>query len=253
MKILGVIFFTLFIATIVPLLISLAKPAMVAFWVKDRSKVTRKSVGTTYLIIWVCLFFAGVVCAINSDRDFSTPSEKEVNVDTANSQSNTIANVNTLKLSDNANTTPQISNYKPLGIKRSELIRKIKAFDNSLEMKKGVDIDGLENYVGEDNYNNNLQIIGTNESIKSANWTFFPNRSKKRTAVSAMRMFTVAATLSGKDGTIWVSNRIHDILDDIETDFSDSTMVSDKKLVIQYIAMMHCTTLTVSKPLESDL
>ena len=78
MKFLGVLFAAASTALLLITLVSVFKPKIVGFWIKDKSRATKQKVGTTYLISWIVCVIMFAFCAINDTPENYTASSSQV-------------------------------------------------------------------------------------------------------------------------------------------------------------------------------
>jgi hypothetical protein len=88
-------------------------------------------------------------------------------------------------------------------ITRNDLIAKIVSSDSLMVFKSGEDTNGYHNYVGIDNYNSNVQLVGDNNNLRSAKFTFFFTTDHDINKLQYMRMSYFVFTVAGKTGLYW--------------------------------------------------
>lgn len=95
--------------------------------------------------------------------------------------------------------------YQGLG-NRLTLIKYISSSDSDFVFKRRDDVDGNPNYYASDRYSTSVELVGNDDEIMMAKWTFnfVPDKNVDFKEIERMSYF--AKIIGGKDGFDWLSN-----------------------------------------------
>ena len=95
-------------------------------------------------------------------------------------------------------------------MERAELISIIAKADSSMVMKQSQDLNGLPNFIGRDNFNASVQLVGRDYEIVLAKWIFvFGDKNATMNGLTSMGYF--AGSLGRQKCIDWLLAKIHEI------------------------------------------
>ncbi|RWY47916.1 hypothetical protein [Mucilaginibacter gilvus] len=88
-------------------------------------------------------------------------------------------------------------------ITRTNLISLIISSDSLMVFKTEKKVNGLDNYIGVDNYKSTVQLIGDDKDLQSARFTFAFTTEHDVNKLQYMRMSYFVVSIAGKSGLDW--------------------------------------------------
>ena len=109
-----------------------------------------------------------------------------------------------------------------LEINRSDLIRRISESDSTMVFKREADINGKPNYIGIAADNTSLQLVGEENYLVLAKWTYPFTMNKEAGVKAFLKMEFFALVMGDKAGYEWLLNCAAAFIKNPAKEFTDT-------------------------------
>ncbi|WP_295676965.1 hypothetical protein [uncultured Mucilaginibacter sp.] len=118
--------------------------------------------------------------------------------------------IDAVKAQNNVSLPPVVK--AGLEMDRSVLIDKIAAYDSTMIFKQEGDVNGEPNFIGQDKNGNELQLIGTQDMLRIAKWTFAFSPGKELLNKNLDKMAYFVFTLGEHAGDDWFKGFVKELM-----------------------------------------
>jgi len=90
---------------------------------------------------------------------------------------------------------------------RSDLVNGLKEIDPGFVFKQDKEVNGMPVYSATNNYNASVEIIGNDNDLKTAKWTFGISPDKAANSEGFYRMARFTQLMEGEQGVLWLTQK----------------------------------------------
>jgi hypothetical protein len=129
---------------------------------------------------------------------------------------------------------------------RSGLMAFIRPLDSDFVFKQGANVDGLEEFSATDRYNTSVEIIGSENDIKTVKWTIRFTANRDVNIKETFRLANFLDIVAGSEAVDWLSNQHkNNLAAHPLDDYTETKEFGSRKIKFDYLPRLRYTSMTV--------